>query len=99
MLRIPIAHAEGRYVISNSGLQALNDNNQIVVRYCNAEGQINHTSNPNGSMDDIAGVSNKQGNVVGLMPHPERAAEGVLGNADGRVLLECLSKSLDLMHA
>jgi phosphoribosylformylglycinamidine synthase len=50
-------------------------------------------------MDDIAGVSNKQGNVVGLMPHPERAAESVLGNADGRVLLECLSKSLDLMHA
>ena len=99
VLRIPIAHAEGRYVISNSGLQELHDNNQIVVRYCNADGQIDHASNPNGSMDDIAGVSNKHGNVVGLMPHPERAAENVLGNADGRVLLECLSKSLDLMHA
>ena len=99
VLRIPIAHAEGRYVISNSGLQELHNNNQIVVRYCNADGQIEHAANPNGSMDDIAGVSNKQGNVVGLMPHPERAAEGVLGNADGRVLLECLSKSLDLMHA
>jgi len=99
VLRIPIAHAEGRYVISNSGLQELHDNNQIVVRYCNADGQIDQASNPNGSMDDIAGVSNKHGNVVGLMPHPERAAENVLGNADGRVLLECLSKSLDLMHA
>ena len=99
VLRIPIAHAEGRYVISNSGLQELHDNNQIVVRYCNADGQIDHASNPNGSMDDIAGVSNKHGNVVGLMPHPERAAENVLGNADGKVLLECLSKTLDLMHA
>ena len=99
VLRIPIAHAEGRYVISNSGLQKLHDNNQIVVRYCNADGQINHDSNPNGSMDDIAGVSNKQGNVVGLMPHPERAADNILGNDDGKVLLECLSKSLDVMHA
>ena len=99
VLRIPIAHAEGRYVISESGLQELQNNNQIVVRYCNADGQIDRASNPNGSMDDIAGVSNKQGNVVGLMPHPERAAEDVLGNTDGRVLLECLSRSLDLMHA
>lgn len=99
VLRIPIAHAEGRYVVSETGLQELRDNNQIVVRYCNADGQIDHASNPNGSMDDIAGVSNKQGNVVGLMPHPERAAENVLGNADGRVLLECLSQSLDVMHA
>ena len=99
VLRIPIAHAEGRYVISETGLQELRDNNQIVVRYCNADGQIDHASNPNGSMDDIAGVSNKQGNVVGLMPHPERAAENVLGNADGRVLLESLSRSLDVMHA
>ena len=99
VLRIPIAHAEGRYVISESGLQELQNNNQIVVRYCNADGQIDHASNPNGSMDDIAGVSNKQGNVVGLMPHPERAAEDVLGNTDGRVLLECLSRLLDLMHA
>ena len=99
VLRIPIAHAEGRYVISETRLQELRDNNQIVVRYCNADSQIDHASNPNGSMDDIAGVSNKQGNVVGLMPHPERAAENVLGNADGRVLLECLSQSLDVMHA
>lgn len=99
VLRIPIAHAEGRYVISETGLQELRDNNQIVVRYCNADSQIDHASNPNGSMDDIAGVSNKHGNVVGLMPHPERAAENVLGNADGRVLLECLSQSLDVMHA
>ena len=99
VLRIPIAHAEGRYVISESGLQELQNNNQIVVRYCNADGQIDRASNPNGSMDDIAGVSNKQGNVVGLMPHPERAAEDVLGNTDGRVLLECLSRLLDLMHA
>ena len=85
-------------MISEAGLRDLQSNNQIVVRYCNAEGQINDTSNPNGSMDDIAGISNKQGNVVGLMPHPERAAENVLGNADGKVLLECLSKSLDVIH-
>ena len=81
------------------GFRNCKDNNQIVVGYCDADSQINDTSNPNGSMDDIAGVSNKQGNVVGLMPHPERAAENVLGNADGKVLLECLSKSLDVMHA
>lgn len=78
---VPIAHAEGNYYIDSDGLKSLQDNNQIVFRY---------TKNPNGSMDDIAGVCNKAGNVVGLMPHPERVCEELLGGTDGKFMFESL---------
>lgn len=79
MIRMPIAHSEGNYFIDADGLKKLQDNDQIVFRY---------VQNPNGSLDDIAGISNKKGNVLGLMPHPERVSESILGGEDGRRLFE-----------
>ncbi len=88
--KIPIAHADGRYYASEDTLRQLVDNDQILFRYCNAEGGTTADSNPNGSVDNIAGVTNERKNVFGLMPHPERAADEALGNTDGRLLLEGL---------
>ena len=82
-LRLPIAHAEGNYTDSAEHLDALEDKKQIVFRYCNDQGQLDEGSNINGSMRSIAGICNERGNVLGLMPHPERCAEEVLGNTDG----------------
>jgi len=87
VLRIPINHFEGNYVCDTDTLRALHDDDRIVVRY---------VDNPNGSLDDIAGISNEAGNVVGLMPHPERASDPLLGSADGVVLLESLLASARL---
>jgi len=89
-LSIPVAHGEGNYFIGDAGYQGLIDNNQIVFRYCSAEGKLTDTDNPNGSRDSIAGVINKKGNVLGMMPHPERAIEQILGSADGRYLFESM---------
>jgi len=80
-LRIPINHFEGNYVCDPDTLRALHDEDRIVVRY---------VDNPNGSIDDIAGISNEAGNIVGLMPHPERASHALLGSADGVVMLQSL---------
>ncbi len=90
VLKIPIAHAEGRYYISDDGLKELYDNNQILFKYCDENGSTDQSVNPNGSIDNIAGVSNKAGNVFGMMPHPERAADNELGNIDGRILFESI---------
>ena len=89
-LKIPIAHAEGRFFISQDGLKALQDNNQIVFQYCDMEGNISNESNPNGSILNIAGVSNITGNVIGMMPHPERAIDASLKNTDGLRLFRAL---------
>ena len=86
VLRLPIAHAEGNYFINPEGLSALKENGQIVFRYSTAEGRITPEANPNGSVENIAGIINRQGNVLGMMPHPERCAEAVLGNTDGKLL-------------
>ncbi|ADR18968.1 phosphoribosylformylglycinamidine synthase subunit I [Calditerrivibrio nitroreducens DSM 19672] len=83
VLKIPIAHAEGNYYIDEKGLEELKDNNQILFRYCSESGVVDDESNPNGSVYNIAGIVNKKGNVLGMMPHPERAAEQVLGSVDG----------------
>lgn len=88
--RIPIAHADGRYYASEETIRQLDDNDQILFRYCTAEGEVTQGSNPNSSADSIAGVTNAGKNVFGLMPHPERAADEALGNTDGRLLLEGL---------
>lgn len=90
VLQVPIAHGEGNYYIDADGLKALNDNDQVLFRYCDAAGNITAESNPNGALDNIAGVTNKDRNVFGMMPHPERAAEDILGNTDGLRILESL---------
>ena len=89
-LKIPIAHAEGRYHTDADGLKALHDNDQILFRYCEENGQLTEESNINGSLESIAGICNRQRNVFGMMPHPERASESDLGNTDGRVIFESL---------
>jgi phosphoribosylformylglycinamidine synthase I len=84
VLRLPIAHGEGNYVADEATLDALFANGQVVLTYCDAEGRVSEGSNPNGSERAIAGITNREGNVLGLMPHPERASEAILGSADGR---------------
>jgi len=86
VLRLPIAHAEGNYEDSPARLDALEANGQVVFRYCEPDGRITPGSNPNGAARNIAGICNAGGNVLGLMPHPERCSEAVLGNTDGLAL-------------
>ena len=90
VLRIPVAHSDGNYFISEEGLAGLKDNNQVVFRYCNASGELQPGYNPNGAIDDIAGICNEHRNVLGMMPHPERASEGILGSQDGRYLFRSI---------
>ena len=89
-LKIPIAHAEGRYYADDATLKSLKDNDQILFRYCNEKGEVSRESNPNGSIDNIAGICNVNRNVFGMMPHPERASETELGNTDGKILFESI---------
>jgi phosphoribosylformylglycinamidine (FGAM) synthase-like amidotransferase family enzyme len=84
---LPIAHADGNYYTDDVTLSQLKANAQIVFRYCTPDGQLTPEVNPNGSLDHIAGIINAKGNVLGMMPHPERCAEEVLGNDDGRLIL------------
>ncbi len=86
--KIPIAHADGRFYIPDAELQPLWDNGQVIFQYCDENGNLTEESNVNGSLDSIAGISNIGMNVYGMMPHPERAAESILGNSDGRAMLE-----------
>ena len=88
VLRVPIAHGEGNYYASPETLRLLDTNRQVIFRYCDALGTLADEANPNGSAQAIAGICNETRNVVGLMPHPERACESVLGSADGLVVLE-----------
>lgn len=86
VIRMPIAHGEGNYYADPETLAQLNREQRIVFRYCSAEGEITPDANPNGSVENIAGICNREGNVLGLMPHPERCAEEILGYEDGRLL-------------
>tara|TARA_B100000767_G_scaffold260661_1_gene271516 strand:- start:151 stop:840 length:690 start_codon:yes stop_codon:yes gene_type:complete len=90
VLKIPIAHAEGRYHADDETLLSLVKNDQIVFKYADKNGLINDTTNPNGSLLNIAGICNKERNVFGLMPHPERAADSELSNTDGKLLFESI---------
>ena len=94
VLRLPIAHGEGNYYAPPDQLEQLEANRQVVFRYSNAAGDVGADSNPNGSLNSIAGICNRQRNVVGLMPHPERASELSLGSADGRVVLASAVKAI-----
>lgn len=92
-LKIPIAHYEGNYFAPPHTLQELEKNNQIVFRYSDAQGVTSDEANVNGSLNSIAGITNKKGNVMGLMPHPERASEAILGSEDGRIIFESIIHS------
>ena len=94
VLNLPIAHGEGNYYADPAELAQLEANRQVVFRYSSAAGEVSSEHNPNGSLNSIAGICNRQRNVVGLMPHPERASEAVLGSADGLVVLSSAVKAL-----
>ncbi|MFT6935948.1 MAG: phosphoribosylformylglycinamidine synthase [Saprospiraceae bacterium] len=98
-LRIPIAHAEGRYYADAAILQSLKDNDQILFRYCDENGAVTSAANPNGAIDNIAGICNKNRNVFGMMPHPERASEDALGNTDGKIMFDSLLAAIGVMTA
>lgn len=89
-ISIPIAHGEGNYYCDDDTLKGLQDNNQIVFRYSSEKGEVGESFNPNGSRDNIAGIMNKKGNVMGMMPHPERASEEILASTDGKKIWESL---------
>ena len=89
-LKIPIAHAEGRFVADPNVIAALKDNDQILFTYCDEFGHVTPESNPNGATEAIAGICNERRNVFGMMPHPERASERILGNTDGKLLFDSL---------
>lgn len=90
VLQVPIAHGEGNYVCDEDTLRQLQDANRVLFRYCHADGTLADRSNPNGSVDNIAGIASADFNILGLMPHPERASDPALGSADGRTIFESL---------
>jgi phosphoribosylformylglycinamidine synthase len=93
VLSMPIAHGEGNFFIDEEGLKKLEDQHQIIMRYCNSKGQITDESNPNGSLKNIAGICNQARNIFGLMPHPERVCEKELGGIDGQLIWQSISNS------
>jgi phosphoribosylformylglycinamidine synthase len=99
VLRIPISHGEGNFFADDSTLASLETGGQVVFRYCTAEGRITEAANPNGSLANIAGIINKRGNVLGMMPHPERACEDLLGGSDGLALFRSAMRTLRVAAA
>lgn len=95
ILKIPIAHFDGNYFAPAETIKELKNNSQIVFRYSDANGQISEEANVNGSMENIAGLINREGNVMGMMPHPERASETLLGSEDGRIIFESIINKID----
>jgi phosphoribosylformylglycinamidine synthase I len=93
ILRMPVAHGEGNYFAEPDALRELEANRQVVFRYTDDRGEVTSAANPNGSLNNIAGICNRARNVVGLMPHPERACEDCVGSADGRAILESIVKA------
>jgi phosphoribosylformylglycinamidine synthase len=94
ILSIPIAHGDGNYFCDQKILDELENENRIIFRYCNPQGQLAEEANPNGSLNHIAGICNRERNVLGLMPHPERASESLLGSKDGRIIFLSMADSL-----
>ena len=93
VLKIPIAHGEGRYYADDEMIKQLRLNNQIIFRYCDEKGNVTREANPNGSIENIAGICSEKRNVIGMMPHPERCADDELGNTDGYILFKSLIES------
>ncbi|MCX8054565.1 MAG: phosphoribosylformylglycinamidine synthase subunit PurQ [Ignavibacteria bacterium] len=90
VLRIPIAHGEGNYFADANTIKRLEDNNQVVFRYANPQGKVTDEANPNGSINNIAGIINEKGNVLGMMPHPERYSDKILGCDDGLIIFKSI---------
>ena len=90
MLQIPIAHHQGSYYIDPNSLKDMEERGQILFRYCDAKGKVTAESNPNGSVSSVAGLCNEKKNVMGMMPHPERCADPLLGNIDGQSIFQSL---------
>lgn len=99
VLSIPIAHAEGNYTCDDETYHQLEENGQIVFRYCDESGELTDEANPNGSRSNIAGICNQDRNVLGMMPHPERACEELLGSNDGREIFRSLTKAIETARA
>jgi phosphoribosylformylglycinamidine synthase I len=97
-IRVPISHGEGAYLADPATLSRLEHRGQVVFRYCDAQGRVSRSANPNGSVNGIAGIVNEAGNVLGMMPHPERAADAALGGTDGRLLFESVLRTAELAH-
>jgi len=95
VLKIPIAHIEGNYYAEEETIRSLRENGQIVFRYCDENGELFPDSNPNGSKDAIAGICSREGNILGMMPHPERASESILGSEDGKLVFESAIKKIE----
>ncbi|MGN6185905.1 MAG: phosphoribosylformylglycinamidine synthase subunit PurQ [Thermoanaerobaculia bacterium] len=93
VFRVPIAHGEGNYYADDALLDELERNRQVIFRYCDEEGRVTSEANPNGSARSIAGICNRERNVLGMMPHPERCAESILGNADGLLVFKSIAAS------
>lgn len=98
ILSLPIAHNDGAYYIDGDGLKRLLDTDTIIFRYCSRDGIVNEESNPNGSVSNIAGVMNEGRNILGLMPHPERACENILGGESGRLIFASMIDSINFTY-
>ncbi len=94
VLRLPVAHAEGNYVCDDTTLDQLRREDRVVFRYCDEHGEVTEAANPNGARNSIAGICSRERNVIGLMPHPERACEDLLGSSDGRGIFGSLATTL-----
>ncbi len=99
VLRVPIAHGDGNFFADAETLHRLEENGQVLFRYCSADGSVTEEANPNGSSRNIAGIVSEGGNVMGMMPHPERACDEILGNTDGRRIFESLVESFAVHEA
>jgi phosphoribosylformylglycinamidine synthase I len=93
VLQVPVAHGEGNYFADEATLDALEANGQVIFRYCDPDGRVTAEANPHGSARNIAGICNRERNVLGMMPHPERCSESILGNADGLLLFKSIANS------
>lgn len=95
VLKMPIAHGDGSYYVDSDTLKEMKKNNQVVFRYCNPGGEVTDAVNTNGSLQNIAGICNREGNVLGMMPHPERCVEEILGGRDGKVIFQSIINYLE----
>ena len=96
VIKVPIAHGEGRFFADENTMKDLKQNDQIIFKYCDPNGEVLESSNPNGSLENIAGICNKEKNIFGMMPHPERAADALLSNTDGVALFKSIMNYINL---
>ena len=96
VIKVPIAHGEGRFFADENTMKDLKQNDQIIFKYCDSNGEVLESSNPNGSLENIAGICNKEKNIFGMMPHPERAADALLSNTDGVALFKSIMNYINL---